>query len=447
MAKSMCRAVGALVLAIAFLFPSAISVGAQADRGIAGFAPVRVEAELAREQKLRAIPDAAHAESNLRHITSEPHLAGTEGSHRLAEWLRDQYRSYGFDAEIVSYSVWLPQAREVKLELTTPKTITLGTPEQPIEIDKDTYSKDAVMAFNAYAPSADVTAPVIYVNYGTQEDYRALEAMGISVEGKIAIARYGRCYRGIKTKLAEEHKALGLVLYSDPQDDGYFAGDAFPRGPWRPMSGIQRGSVQYTQIYPGDPLTPGVGSTANAKRLAPADAKNLPRIPTMPINAQDATAILGNLGGPHVPHSWQGALPFTYHIGPGDAVAHMKLVMDYQQRSIYDVIAKLHGTNDGEWVVLGNHHDAWVYGAVDPGSGTATMLETARALGELVRSGWKPQRTILMCEWDGEEPGLIGSTEWVEANRAELQAKAVAYINTDVAVAGPNFTASATPSL
>jgi N-acetylated-alpha-linked acidic dipeptidase len=447
MAKSMCRVVGALVLAIAFLCPSAISVGAQADRGIAGFAPVRVEAELAREQRLRAIPDAAHAESNLRHITSEPHLAGTEGSHRLAEWLRDQYRSYGFDAEIVSYSVWLPQAREVKLELTTPKTITLGTPEQPIEIDKDTYNKDAVMAFNAYAPSADVTAPVIYVNYGTQEDYRALEAMGISVEGKIAIARYGRCYRGIKTKLAEEHKAVGLVLYSDPQDDGYFAGDSFPRGPWRPMSGIQRGSVQYTQIYPGDPLTPGVGSTANAKRLAPADAKNLPRIPTMPINAQDATAILGNLGGPHVPHSWQGALPFTYHIGPGDAVAHIKLVMDYQQRPIYDVIAKLHGTNDGEWVVLGNHHDAWVYGAVDPGSGTATMLETARALGELVRSGWKPQRTILMCEWDGEEPGLIGSTEWVEANRAELQAKAVAYINTDVAVAGPNFTASATPSL
>jgi N-acetylated-alpha-linked acidic dipeptidase len=447
MTNSMCRAVGALVVAIAFLFPSAISVGAQADRGIAGFAAARVEAELTREQKLRAIPDATHAESNLRHITGEPHLAGTEASHRLAEWLRDQYRSYGFDAEIVSYSVWLPQAREVKLELTAPKTITLGTPEQPIEIDKDTYNKNAVMAFNAYAPSADVTTPVIYVNYGTQDDYRTLQSMGISVEGKIAIARYGRCYRGIKTKLAEEHKAVGLILYSDPQDDGYFAGDMFPRGPWRPMSGIQRGSVQYTQIYPGDPLTPGVGATPSAKRLAPADAKNLPHIPTMPINAQDATAILGSLEGPHVPRGWQGGLPFTYHIGPGNAIAHMKLVMDYQQRPIYDVIAKLHGTNDGEWVVLGNHHDAWVYGAVDPGSGTATMLETARALGELVRSGWKPQRTILMCEWDGEEPGLIGSTEWVEANRAELQAKAVAYINTDVAVAGPNFTASATPSL
>ena len=447
MAYSKLRAGAALVMAAGMLFPSAIAAGAQQDHGISGFAPAHVQAEIAREQKLRAIPDAAHAESNLRHITSEPHMAGTEASHRLAEWLRDQYRSYGFDADIVSYSVWLPQPREVRLELTAPKAIALATPEQPYPIDQDTYNKNAVMAFNVYAPSADITAPVIYVNYGTQEDYQTLEAMGISVEGKIAIARYGRCYRGIKTKLAEEHKTLGLILYSDPQDDGYFMGDVFPNGPWRPMSGIQRGSVQYTEIYPGDPLTPGVAATPSAKRIAPADAKNLPHIPTMPINAQDAQVILGDLEGPHVPRGWQGALPFTYHVGPGGAVAHMKLVMDYQQRPIYDVIAKLHGTDDGEWVVLGNHHDAWVYGAVDPGSGTATMLETARALGELVRTGWKPRRTIVMCEWDGEEPGLIGSTEWVEANLAELQAKVVAYINTDVGVAGPNFTASATPSL
>lgn len=447
MTASRCRAGAALIVGVALFLPSAISVGAQEDRAITGFAAAHVQAEMEREQKLRAIPDAAHAESNLRHITSEPHLAGTEASHRLAEWLRDQYRSYGFDADIVSYSVWLPQAREVKLELTAPKPIPLGTPEQPYPIDPDTYNKNAVMAFNIYAPSADVTAPVVYVNYGTQEDYQELETMGIRVAGKIAIARYGRCYRGIKTKLAEEHKALGLILYSDPQDDGYFQGDVFPRGPWRPMSGIQRGSVQYTEIYPGDPLTPGVAATPDAKRLAPADAKSLPHIPTMPINAQDAAVILGDLDGPHVPRGWQGALPFTYHVGPGGAVAHMKLVMDYQQRPIYDVIAKLRGTDDGEWVVLGNHHDAWVYGAVDPGSGTATMLETARALGELVRNGWKPRRTIVMCEWDGEEPGLIGSTEWVEANRADLQAKAVVYINTDVGVAGPNFTASATPSL
>jgi N-acetylated-alpha-linked acidic dipeptidase len=247
--------------------------------------------------------------------------------------------------------------------------------------------------------------------------------------------------------LAEEHKALGLVIYSDPGDDGYAQGDVFPTGPWRPMSGIQRGSVEYTEIYPGDPLTSGVAATRGAKRITPAEATNLPHIPTLPINAQDAAAILADMGGVHVPRSWQGGLPFTYHVGSDYATLHMKVAVDYQQRAIYDVIAKLRGTSDGEWVMLGNHHDAWVYGAVDPGSGTAAMLETARALGELARSGWKPRRTIVMCEWDGEEPGLIGSTEFVEANLAELQAKAVAYINTDVGVAGPNFSGSGTPSL
>jgi N-acetylated-alpha-linked acidic dipeptidase len=447
MAVTTRRLRSAIILASIVVFPAAISRGTQDNPGIRGFAPARVAAERALEQQMRAIPDPARAESNLRHITSEPHTAGTEASHRVAEWLRDQYRSYGFDAEIVSYSVWLAQPREVQLELTAPEKKTLATPEQPFQVDPDTLNKNIVAAFNTFSPSGDVAAPVVYVNYGMQADYRELEKMGITVAGKIAIARYGGCYRGIKTKLAEEHKALGVIIYSDPEDDGYVAGDVFPNGPWRPMSGIQRGSVEYTEIYPGDPLTPGVASTADAKRLARADATNLPRIPTMPINSQDASVILENLGGAHVPRQWQGGLPFTYHVGPGAAVAHMKLVMDYQQRTIYDVIAKLRGANDGEWVVLGNHHDAWVYGAVDPGSGTATMLETARAFGELVRAGWKPRRTIVMCEWDGEEPGLMGSTEWVEANRAELQSKAVAYLNTDVGVAGPNFTASATPSL
>src|SRR6202050_5694135 len=441
------RVRAAIILASIVVFPAAISRGTKDTPGIRAFAPARVAAEHALEQQMRAIPDPARAESNLRRITSEPHMAGTEASHRVAEWLRDQYRSYGFDADIVSYSVWLAQPREVQLELAAPDKRTLATPEQPFAVDPDTSNKNIVAAFNAFSPSGDVTAPVVYVNYGMQADYRELEKLGVSVAGKIVIARYGGCYRGIKTKLAEEHKALGLIIYSDPEDDGYVAGDVFPNGPWRPMSGIQRGSVEYTEIYPGDPLTPGVASTADAKRLAPADATNLAHIPTMPINSQDASVILENLGGAHVPRQWQGGLPFTYHVGPGAAVAHMKLVMDYQQRPLYDVIAKLRGANDGEWVVLGNHHDAWVYGAVDPGSGTATMLETARAFGELVRAGWKPRRTIVMCEWDGEEPGLMGSTEWVEANRAELQAKAVAYLNTDVGVAGPNFTASATPSL
>lgn len=440
------RTASAICVAL-ILFLTAVALSAQDLTGIAGFAPARVAAEKQLEQKLRAIPDAAHAEANLHHLTSEPHLSGTDASRRVAEWLRDQYRSFGFDTEIVTYNVWLPLPREITLELTKPSKQKLATPEAPVDVDKDTLDKRIVPAFNRYSPSGEVTAPVVYVNYGMQDDYRALASAGVHVEGKIVLARYGRGYRGIKAKLAEEHKAAALIIYSDPKDDGAAQGDTFPNGPFRPLSGIQRGSIIYTQLYPGDPLTPGTAATATAKRLAPADATNLPRIPTMPISAQDAAVILGNLGGAAVPADWQGGLPMTYHFGPGDAEVHMKLMMDYQLRPIYDVIARLRGTSDDEWVVLGNHHDAWVYGAADPGSGTASMLETARALGELARGGWKPRRTILICEWDGEEPGLIGSTEWVEANRAVLQAKAVAYVNTDVGVTGPNFGSGATPSL
>jgi N-acetylated-alpha-linked acidic dipeptidase len=437
----------AICVACALLQPAAISGGAEDAGGISGFAPARIAAQRELEKKFRMIPDAEHAESNLRHLTSEPHMAGTEASHRVALWLRDQYRSFGFDAELVSYSVWLPQPREITVELTKPMSMKLASPEQPVDVDKDTFDKRVTPAFNIYSPSGEVTAPVVYVNYGMQEDYRTLASSGVHVEGKIVLARYGKGYRGVKARLAEEHKAAALILFSDPKDDGSGAGQTYPNGPWRPMSGIQRGSIVYTQLYPGDPLTPGVAAAASAKRLAPGDAASLPRIPTIPINAQDASAILKNLTGEAVPADWQGGLPFTYHFGPGGAEVHLKLVMDYQQRPIYDVIAKLHGTSDDEWIVMGNHHDAWVFGAADPGSGTATMLEIGRALGELARSGWKPRRTIVICHWDGEEPGIIGSTEWVEANRAELQNKAMAYINTDVGVNGPNFGASATPSL
>jgi N-acetylated-alpha-linked acidic dipeptidase len=431
-----------------FLLSVAVSSRAQVFENLSGFLPAHAETERQLERKFRLIPDAAHAEGDLRHLTSEPHLAGTDASHRVAEWLRDQYQSFGFDAKIVSYSVWLPQQRDVELELVKPEHKTLATPEAPYDGDPQTYDDRAVRAFNIYSPSGDLTAPVIYLNYGTEDDYRVLASLGASVEGKIVLVRYGEGYRGIKAKLAEEHKAAGLIIYSDPEEDGFAAGNTYPQGPWRPMSGIQRGSIVYTQIYPGDPLTPGVAAVADAPRIAPADAADLPRIPTMPINAQDAAVILGSLGGKRVPRGWQGGLPFTYHLGgSSNTQVHMKLVMDYAQRPLYDVIATLHGTLDDQWVVLGNHHDAWIFGAADPGSGTAAMLEMGRALGELVRSGWKPHRTIVICHWDGEEPGLLGSTEWVEANRAELQAKAIAYINTDVGVAGADFTASATPSL
>ncbi|HKV03579.1 MAG TPA: M28 family metallopeptidase [Candidatus Acidoferrales bacterium] len=437
---------GAVLACLAFVLAANLG-GAQDTGEISGFARSRVAAERQLEKKFRSVPDAAHAESNLRHLTSEPHMAGTEASHRVAEWLRDQYQSFGFEAEIVSYSAWVPQPREVKLELTKPWRERLASPEQPVDGDSDTHDARSGVAFNAYSPSGDVTAPVVYVNYSTPEDYSELAKLGVDVKGKIVLARYGRNYRGIKAKLAEERGAAGLILYSDPADDGFKAGIAYPNGPWRPMTGIQRGSINYAQLYPGDPLTPGVAATPTAKRLAPADAASLPRIPTLPINAQDAAVILSSLGGQPVPLDWQGGLPFTYHIGPGDGEVHVKLEMEYKLRPLYDVIAKLRGTADDEWVILGNHHDAWVFGAADPGSGTSALLETARALGELARSGWKPRRTIVMCEWDGEELGLIGSTEWVEANKAELQSKAVAYINTDIGVNGPNFTASATPSL
>jgi N-acetylated-alpha-linked acidic dipeptidase len=374
-------------------------------------------------------------------------MAGTEANHHLAEWLRDQYRSFGFDAEIVSYTAWMPQPREIRLELTKPAAIILASPEQPLSGDKATDDKRILPAFNSYSPSGEVTAPVVYVNYGMRGDYDQLSSSGVSVEGKIVIARYGRGYRGIKVKLAEEHKAAGVILYSDPQDDGAAVGPTYPNGPWRPIAGVQRGSIIYTQIYPGDPLTPGVAATPSAVRIAPTDAANLPRIPAIPINAQDAAAILASLSGPQAPASWQGGLPITYHIGPGASEIHMKLTMEYKERPLYDVIAKLHGADDGEWVILGNHYDAWVYGAADPGSGTASLLETGRALGALTKSGWKPRRSIVICQWDGEEEGLLGSTEWVEGKVASLQQKAVAYINTDVGIDGPNFEASAVPSL
>jgi N-acetylated-alpha-linked acidic dipeptidase len=447
--QSRALALGTTVLAAILAFaPSAFQATAP-HNSIRGFLSSRVDAERQLEKSLREIPDAAHAEANLRHLTSEPHMAGTEASHRVAEWLRAQYESYGFNASIVSYGAWLSQPKEISLSLIAPEQKILATPEQAYPEDKDTNDPRAVIGFNAYSASGDVTAPVVYANYGMIDDYRELDSQNISVAGKIVLVRYGKGYRGIKVKIAEEHKAAAVLIYSDPADDGYDAGDVFPHGPWRPLSGIQRGSVLYTEIYPGDPLTPGVAASVTAKRLDPSSASSLPRIPTIPINAQDAEAILSRIHGPKVPHAWQGGLAMTYHLGPGPAAVHLHVAMDYQSRPIYDVIAQLPGSGDArdEQIIIGNHHDAWVFGAVDPGSGTASMLETGRALGQLVRNGWKPRRTIVMCEWDAEEPGLIGSTEWVEEHLKELQSKAVAYINTDVGVTGPNFSASATPSL
>lgn len=437
----------ALILVPGSLAPQAVQEPAQAQQGIRGFAPQRVAAQRELERKLQRVPDAESAERHLRALTAAPHMAGTPGSRRVAEYIRDTLRSYGWQAELVSYRVLLPQPAQVHLELVAPQTVLLGRPEEPIELDPSSYHTDAVAAFNAYSPSGEVEAEAVYVNYGLPEDYARLRELGVSVQGRIAVARYGRSFRGVKAKVAEENGAAGLILYSDPADDGYVAGDVYPRGPFRPMSGIQRGSILYIFQYPGDPLTPGVAATDEAERIEPAAAKSLTRTPTLPVSPRDAADILSRLAGPRVPRPWQGGLPFTYHTGPGPAVVRMQLRMDYQQREIWDVIARLPGQSADEWVVAGNHHDAWVFGAVDPSSGTTVLLETARALGELARDGWKPRRTILFCFWDAEEYGLIGSVEWVEQHRAELQRKAIAYINLDSAVSGSTFGASGTPSL
>lgn len=412
-----------------------------------GFSASRAAAQLALEDQLQRLPDPASIERHLRALTAVPHMAGTPASRLVAEYIRDALRSYGWQAELVGYRAWLPQPVEVHLELVAPRAVLLARPEDPVEEDAASFHTDVVAGFNAYSPSAEVEAEVVYVNYGLPEDYARLRRLGVAVAGRVVLARYGRSFRGVKARLAEENGAAGLILYSDPADDGYAAGDVYPRGPYRPSSGIQRGSILYIFRYPGDPLTPGFAATAEAPRLAPAAAASLPRIPTLPVAARDAADILAHLGGPRVPREWQGGLPLTYHLGPGPATVRMRLRMDEQQRDIWNVIAHLAGQQDDEWVLAGNHHDAWVFGAVDPSSGTAVLLELARVLGKLARNGWLPRRTLRFGFWDAEEYGLIGSVEWVEQHRAELEQKAVAYLNLDSAVSGSRFGASGTPSL
>jgi N-acetylated-alpha-linked acidic dipeptidase len=433
-------------LLVVLLAPLVLGQAPAAD-AIRGFAPERVAAQRALEEKLQRVPDATSAQRHLRLLTAEPHMAGTEGSRRVADYILARLREYGFQAELARYRVWLPLPVEVSLQLVEPAEMELARAETPFEWDTTSYDAGAVMAFNGYSPSGDVTAPVVYANYGLPEDYAELERLGVDVGGKIVLVRYGRSFRGVKSKVAEERGAAGVIIYSDPADDGYAMGDPYPRGPWRPMSGIQRGSVLYIFQYPGDPLTPGVASTDDARRIPAEEVTNITTLPTMPIAPRDAEEILRRMGGPQVPRAWQGGLPLTYHTGPGQAVVRMRLVMDYRQRDIWNVIGRMEGERPDEWVVLGNHHDAWVFGAVDPSSGTTALLEAARALGSLAREGWRPRRSVVFGFWDAEEYGLLGSTEWVEEHRTKLQQKALAYLNVDSAVSGPNFRASGTPSL
>jgi len=375
-------------------------------------------------------------------------MAGTEASRRVAEYLREEYIAAGLEAEIVPYNVVLSYPGEVALQRTTPGPMRLARPEEPVAGDPSTADTRSVPAFSAYSPAGDVTAQIVYVNYGLPEDFERLAELGVDLHGKIALIRYGQCFRGVKVHLAETNGAAAVLLYSDPADDGYRQGDPYPQGPWRPESGIERGSVQYTFLYPGNPIAPLHGMTGAeiAQRLDTRAGLDLPRIPTLPISWRDAAELMENMRGPKVPGDWQGGMPIPYHAGPGPAEAHLKVAMSLETRTIYDVIARLPGEMN-DWVLAGNHHDAWVFGAADPGSGTAVLLEVARSLGALKRAGWMPRRTILFCSWDAEEFGLLGSTAWVEEHMSELGRNAIAYLNMDIAVLGERFGGAATPSL
>lgn len=398
-----------------------------------------------------AVPSPARASQDLRVLTAQPHVAGTPGDYNTALYVASKFRAAGLETSIVPYKAWLNTPISVRVQAWGPHGRLLMAGPTPEHVRGDPFQNNPRVTpiFSGSSPSADITAQVVYANYGRPQDFKKLADLGISVKGKIVLCRYGKNFRGVKVFIAQQEGAAGVLLYSDPADDGYYRGDPYPNGPWRPATGVQRGSVQYLFKYPGDALTPGIASRPGlpaADRIRPQDAANLPKIPAQPLSWHDAAPILRSLGGPDVPRSWQGALPFTYHLGPGVKV-HLDLKMKYSYQTIWDVVGRIPGTEfPNEWVLAGNHRDAWVFGAADPNSGTAAMLEAVRSIGHLLRSGWKPRRTILFCSWDGEEEGLIGSTEWVEDHSAQL-AHAVAYFNTDVGVSGPNFEAAAVPSL
>jgi len=408
------------------------------------------DAEQSVEQKFLAVPDASLAGEELKTLTAAPHIAASPEDHQTAEYVAQKFRAAGLDTEIVPYRVLLNWPKTVKVEAWDASGKLLMSGPTREHVDGDPYQNDprVVMPFNGSSGSGDVTAEVVYANFGRLEDFKALEAQHIDLHGKIVICRYGANFRGVKVYLAEQRGAVGVLIYSDPQDDGYYKGDPWPAGPWRPETGVQRGSVQYLFKYSGDPETPGVASTLDlpdSARVSPDG--NQPHIISIPISYHDAAPILQALKGAGVPQGWQGALPFRYHLGPGGVKVHLVSDQDYQRRIIWDVIGKVKGSDfPDDWVVVGNHRDAWVYGAVDPNSGTASMLEAVHGIGALLKKGWQPKRTIVFCSWDAEEEGLMGSTEWVEQHMAQLR-NAVAYFNVDVAVAGPDFGAAAVPSL
>ncbi len=425
----------------------ALAALAEPDASAGFFAGSR-EAQARAEKAFLETPAPERAQGWLFALTEEPHVAGTPQEKKLAEYVLGRFKEFGLEAEMLRYDVFLNHPRSVSLKLVAPVEMELALREEPYDVDKDSTPRGMFPAFHGYGASGKAEGAVVYVNYGTPADYETLQRLGVSVEGRVALARYGAVFRGLKVKEAQDRGATGVLIYSDPADDGYMRGDVYPDGPMRPPSAIQRGSVQYLSLGPGDPSTPGYASTAAAKRLTRDQMSNLPRIPSLPISYGEAEKILRRLGGPRVPDEWQGGLPFSYHLGPGGASVQMDVQMDEGLKPIYNVVARIKGAVEpGKLVILGNHRDAWTHGAVDPNSGTAAMLEVARGLAAALKTGWRPRRTLLIANWDAEEYGLVGSTEWAEEHAAELQRDAVAYLNCDVAVTGSELGIGGVPSL
>jgi N-acetylated-alpha-linked acidic dipeptidase len=419
-----------MIIFVLLLFPALIY---SADSSIRGFPSKQLEQEQTLETKARAIPQTGNLRDYMRRLSDKPHHAGSPASKETAEYLLGLFRSWGLDASIEEFEALLPLPKKRLLELIAPSSFKAALEEPIVTEDKNSLDEGQLPTYNAYSPGGDISAPLVYVNYGIPEDYEYLKQQGIDVKGKIVLVRYGSSWRGVKPKVAYEHGAVACLIYSDPRDDGYFAGDTYPHGPFRPKDGVQRGSVMDMSIYPGDPLSPGWASEKGSRRLAIADVKTLQKIPVLPISYADAVPLLNSLNGPVAPEAWRGALPLTYHIGPGPGVAHLQLDFDWSTRAVYDVIARMPGSEfPDQWVMYGNHHDAWVNGAADPSSGLSALLETARSLGELTKQGWRPKRTVLFGVWDAEEFGLIGSTEWAEKHAAELDKKLIAYFNSDM---------------
>jgi len=419
-----------------------------ASGGIYGFHRDALARQREIEKLLTSLPETARVEQHARDLTREPHVAGTPENDRVARYIFERFKEAGLETEMKTYAVYLGYVKTARLEQVEPERKRLANPESGVPEDKDASDPRAALNWNAYSPSCDLTREVVYVNYARPEDFDALERRGVPVKDRLVLARYYHGYRGGKAQEAQKRGAAGIIFYSDPMEDGYFRGDVYPDGPWGPDSHIQRGAAVYDYIVPGDPLTPGWPSLPGAKRIRPQDSEILPRIPSIPISWRDALVVLRNLAGAPVPQGWQGGLPLTYHIGPGPSRLHLTIEASFETRTITDVIGVLRGADEPDrTIVLGNHHDAWVYGAVDPISGTATMLELARVAGELSRRGFPPRRTLVFGNWDAEEWTLTGSTEWGEEHRDELARDGVACLNVDSSSSGSVFQASATPTM